>query len=71
MAGVPPDNNASERAMRNVKCKTNIAQRFKPLDGAQAYAAIRSLFDTARKQNLQNWDAVTNIVLKQDLNFTT
>jgi hypothetical protein len=46
---VPPDNNASERAIRNVKVKQKVSGQFKTPEGAQAYAVIRSVTDTCVK----------------------
>lgn len=50
---VPPDNNASERAIRNVKLKQKVSGQFKTPEGAQSYAVIRSVTDTCVK-NGQN-----------------
>ena len=50
---VPPDNNGSERAIRNVKVKQKISGQFKTERGAQIYAIIRSVTDTYIK-NEQN-----------------
>jgi len=46
---VPPDNNGSERAMRNYKVKLKVSGFFKTLIGAQNYAVIRSVTDTTIK----------------------
>ncbi|MFM6346151.1 MAG: transposase, partial [Dolichospermum sp.] len=48
---VPPDNNASERAIRNVKVKQKISGQFKSFDGAMNFAILRSITDTAIKNN--------------------
>jgi transposase len=50
---VPPDNNASERAIRNIKVKQKVSGQFKTKNGAQIYATIRSITDTCIK-NSQN-----------------
>lgn len=50
---VPPDNNASERAIRNIKVKQKVSGQFKTQRGAQIYAIIRSVTDTCIK-NGQN-----------------
>lgn len=47
---VPPDNNASERAIRNVKVKQKISGQFK--SGQNTFCVIRSLIDTFNKRNL-------------------
>lgn len=48
---VPPDNNASERAIRNIKVKQKISGQFKSLFGARCFAIIRSITDTCLKNN--------------------
>jgi transposase len=50
---VPPDNNGSERAIRNVKVKQKISGQFKSITGAESFAILRSVIDTAIK-NKQN-----------------
>jgi len=53
---IPPDNNASERAIRNVKVKQKISGQFKTILAAQNFAMIRSIIDTIIKngQNILN-----------------
>ena len=46
---VPPDNNGSERAIRNVKVKQKVSTMFKSPQGIRSYAVIRSIFDTCNK----------------------
>jgi transposase len=46
---VPPDNNGSERAIRNVKVKQKVSGQFKTQRGAEIYAIIRSVTDTCIK----------------------
>jgi transposase len=48
---VPPDNNGSERAIRNVKVKLKVSGQFKTHKGSEYFAVIRSIIDTAIKQN--------------------
>lgn len=50
---VPPDNNGSERAIRNVKVKQKISGQFKIFETAENFAILRSIIDTAIK-NGQN-----------------
>jgi len=46
---IPPDNNASERAVRNFKVKQKVSGFFKSIEGANLYAVLRSIIDTAVK----------------------
>lgn len=46
----PAENNASERAIRNVKVKQKVSGQFKTPKGAENYAVIRSIIDTMIKQ---------------------
>lgn len=48
---VPPDNNASERAIRNVKVKTKVSGQYRSQRGAERFAILRSVIDTIRKNN--------------------
>jgi transposase len=46
---VPPDNNASERSVRTFKVKLKVSGLFRSEKGAEAFAIIRSVIDTAIK----------------------
>jgi len=48
---VPPDNNASERAIRNIKVKQKISGQFKSPTGGYNFAVLRSVTDTVLKNN--------------------
>lgn len=48
---VPPDNNGSERAVRNAKVKMKISYQFKSFEFAHHYAIIRSVIDTTIKNS--------------------
>ena len=58
---VPPDNNGSERAIRNVKVKQKISGHFKTQNGAQIFAVIRSVTDTCMKNGQNVLDAFKSI----------
>ncbi len=48
-SNVTPDNNGSERAIRNIKVKQKISGQFKSLHSANVFAVIRSIIDTSIK----------------------
>lgn len=56
---VPPDNNGSERAIRNAKVKMKISNQFKSFDFANHYAIIRSVIDTTIKNSNNVFDALS------------
>jgi len=56
---VPPDNNGSERAIRNAKVKMKISNQFKSFDFANHYAVIRSVIDTTIKNSNNVFDALS------------
>jgi len=55
---IPPDNNGSERAIRNFKVKQKISGFFKSVEGANIYATIRSVIDTAIKNNQNPFEII-------------
>jgi transposase len=65
---VPSDNNASERAIRNIKVKQKISGQFKIAKAAQNFAMIRSVIDTAIK-NGQNVLNALRIIAKNEFIF--
>ena len=54
---VPPDNNGSERAIRNIKVKTKVSTQFRTIEGAQEFAILRSVADTATKNGQAAFEA--------------
>jgi transposase len=48
-SNVSPDNNGSERAIRNIKVKQKISGQFKSLQAANVFAVLRSIIDTSIK----------------------
>ena len=62
---IPPDNNGSERAIRNVKVKAKVSGQFK--SGQQDFCVLRSVIDTFIKRNL---DVLSSLVQIMDGNFS-
>ena len=62
---VPPDNNASERAILNVKVKQKVFGQFKTENGPQFYAAIRLVTDTCIKKGQNVLAAFKTIAVLQ------
>lgn len=60
---IPPDNNASERAIRNVKVKQKVSGQFKT--GQHAFCTIRSVIDTLLKRKLEILPYLTQIIKLQ------
>ena len=58
---VPPDNNGSERAIRNIKVKQKISGQFKSSASADCFAVIRSVIDTTIKSGQNVLDALVLI----------
>ena len=48
-SNVSPDNNGSERTIRNIKVKQKISGQFKTLESANIFAILRSVIDTTIK----------------------
>jgi hypothetical protein len=48
---IPPDNNGSERAIRNIKVKQKVSGQFK--SGQNAFCVIRSVIDTILKRGVE------------------
>lgn len=67
---VPPDNNASERAIRNIKVKQKISGQFKIEKAAQNFAKIRSVIDTTIKNGLNVIESLA-IIAKLQSNLQT
>ena len=59
---IPPDNNGSERAIRNVKVKQKVSGQFKSLDGAKNYATLRSIIDTSRKRGFNEFQSLVSVM---------
>lgn len=55
---VPPDNNATERAIRNVKVKQKVSGQFVSEQCAKDFAVIRSVLDTVIKNKVNIFDSL-------------
>ena len=60
---IPPDNNSSERAIRTFKVKQKVSNFFKSTEGSDSYAVIRSVIDTAIKNNQNPFVAIKLIAI--------
>jgi len=61
---VPPDNNGSERAIRNIKVKQKVSGQFRSIHGAFRFAVLRSITDTVLKNKipvLSTLDFIANL----------
>lgn len=57
---VPPDNNASERAIRMIKLKSKISGTFRSNEGAHRFSILRTIVDSAIKQGIHPFKALQN-----------
>ena len=60
--GVAPDNNASERAIRNIKTKQKVSGCFRTNDGADIYMMVKSIMETANKNGQSKYGALQALV---------
>ncbi len=65
---VPPDNNSSERAIRNIKVKQKVSGQFKAHHAAMGFAKIRSVIDTTIK-NSQNVMKALRLIAQHEFNM--
>jgi len=62
---IPPDNNISERAIRNSKVKLKVAGQFKTPLGAEIFASIRSVVDSTYKDELNVFQRFSQIAMAE------
>jgi len=58
---IPPDNNGSERAIRNIKVKQKVSGQFKSEKGADSFAVLRSVVDTLIKNDQDVFKSLVNL----------
>ena len=58
---VPPDNNGSEQAIRTLKVKQKVSGGFRSNEGADGFAVIRSIIDTAIKSRHDVFHTLSSI----------
>ena len=71
---IPPDNNGSERAIRNFKVKQKISGLFRSTSGVEIFATLRSVIDTAIKQGQNPYEnlhaiSLTGYLLRASVNY--
>ena len=59
---VPYDNNASERGIRKKKVKQKVSGCFRTDDGADIFAKIHSIAETAKKNGISKFEAILAIM---------
>ena len=59
---MPPDNNGSERAIRNAKVKQKVSGGYRSYRGAERQAALLSVIETAKKQGLNVLETIQKLV---------
>lgn len=59
---VPYDNNASERGIRKIKVKQKVSGCFRTDDGADIFAKIHSIAETAKKNENSKFEAILAIM---------
>jgi transposase len=60
--GVPPDNNACERALRPSVVHRKVTNGFRSEWGAHAYAALATISETAKLQGRSVFDALVSLM---------
>lgn len=59
---IPPDNNGSERAIRNAKVKQKVSGGYRSNRGAERQAVLLSVIETAKKQGLNILETIQQLM---------
>jgi transposase len=59
---IPPDNNGSERAIRNAKVKQKVSGGYRSYRGAERQALLLSVIETAKKQGLNVLEVIQRLM---------
>jgi transposase len=62
---VPPDNNGSERGIRNARVKQKVSGGYRSQRGAERQAALLSVIETAKKQGLNILETIQGLMTPQ------
>ncbi len=61
-SGLPFTNNQAERDIRMVKLKIKISGAFRTVEGIRIFARLRGFISTCKKQNINVFQAIRNII---------
>lgn len=64
---IPPDNNGSERAIRNAKVKQKVSGGYRSMRGAERQATLLSVIETAKKQEKNVLGVLQKLVSGQEV----
>lgn len=64
---MPPDNNGSERAIRNAKTKQKVSGCYRSKRGADRNAALLSVIETAKKQDLNVLETIKKLLTGEEV----
>ena len=67
--GMPPDNNACERALRPSVIRRKVTNGFRSEGAAKGYAALETVLETAKLQGRRVFDVLVRLMGKPVLHF--
>jgi transposase len=66
---IPPTNNSSEQALRWSVVFRKVTHGFRSDWGAQLFAQVRSIVNTARRQGISAFDAIARALSSQSFDW--